>query len=138
MMNPQHGYDHWGRLSEGRRPVCKGDDWFYVDEAGDRLSNSQTWQSASWFYNGFAVVEDERGWYHVDHLFQPLYDQRWAFAGSFSGDPLKAVVRDAKTGEEFHIFPDGSRVPAEPKAPVSSTPGHSVTRSNFSMPQPRL
>ena len=117
-MNPQHGYEHWGRLSEGVRPVCKGGEWFYIDEANVRLTNGTNWKFAWWFDNGLAVVQDELGEYHIDRTFQPLYDQRWAYAGPFGGDPPKAPVRDRETSEEFSIFRDGTRAPSEPAPPV--------------------
>lgn len=116
-MNSQHGYDHWGKLSEGKRPVCKDGEWFYVDEAENRLSNGTVWESAGWFHNGYAVVEDARGEYHINHSFQPLYGKRWAYASPFVGEPLRALVRHPETGEEFHILVDGNRAPAAPPPP---------------------
>ena len=115
-MNPQYGYDHWGKLSEGKRPVCHGGEWFYVDEARNRLTNGTVWNYAGPFYNGSAVVRDDSGEYHIDASIQAIYHQRWAYAGPFLGEPLQALVRDSH-GEEFHIFLDGSRAPAEPPPP---------------------
>ena len=110
-MNPQHGYDHWGKLSEGKRPVCKDGEWFYVDDVGSRLSNGTVWRYAGWFHNGYAVVIDERGEHHIDHSFQPLYAHRWAYASPFAGEPLRALVRD-HLGTECSISVDGSHAPA--------------------------
>jgi hypothetical protein len=87
-------------------PVQLKDQAFFINTKNEKLFNC-TYLKAYGFYEGFAAVCDEKGWFHIKMNGSHLYSQRYPWIGNFQES--LCVVRDCDYNY-FHINSEGTRI----------------------------